>query len=171
MSSEIGFGPGLALAWALERVGAGGVVGIDPSPVMHRQAARRNAAALHVGRLELRLGSVEDFPDLHGFDRALVVNVPGAWSNPSALERLQRLVKPGGLLALTYEPRGPGASDALARSAGARIRGELRAAGFEQVEVALIPLRPVAAVCVRARRAGQPAGQDVGDPDRQRSAA
>src|SRR5262245_62112757 len=36
---EIGFGPGLALRWALEKVGSGLVVGIDPSPVMHRQAA------------------------------------------------------------------------------------------------------------------------------------
>src|SRR5215831_14435455 len=44
---EIGFGPGLAIAWLSCRIGdSGQVYGIDHSDVMLRQAARRNAAAI-----------------------------------------------------------------------------------------------------------------------------
>jgi SAM-dependent methyltransferase len=150
---EIGFGPGLSLRWALAAASEGLVVGVDPSPVMHRQAARRNAAALTAGRLHLRLGTLEDFPDLRDFDCAFAVNVPAAWADPIALLRLLRLLRPGGRLALTYEPRGPGASDSRAHAAGARIEEGLRSAGFEGAEVRVLPLKPVAAVCVRARRA------------------
>src|SRR5688500_1665534 len=39
---EGGHGPGTTMARLAERVAAGQVVGVDPSVVMHRQAARRN---------------------------------------------------------------------------------------------------------------------------------
>src|SRR5262245_44834148 len=149
---EIGFGPGLALRWALEKVGSGLVVGIDPSPVMHRQAARRNAAALAAGRLEVRRGTIDDVADSRGFDHVYAVNVPVGWTSPGALERVLALLRPGGQAAFTYEPRGSGASDARALSTGERIGEALRAAGFESVEVETFPLKPVAAVCVRGLR-------------------
>jgi SAM-dependent methyltransferase len=149
---EVGFGPGLGLAWAGENIGPGLVVGLDHSLVMLRQAARRNAAAIAAGRLELRLGSVENLADCAAFDRAFAVNVHAFWSPDRALPRLRAALKPGGRLALTYEPRGPGASEAKALAAAERLRGLLAAAGLVVEGSVTIPLGPVPAVCLMARR-------------------
>src|SRR5918996_4943351 len=59
---EIGFGPGIAVRELSRRASQGLVVGIDHSEVMLRQAARRNAAAVGRGSVELRLGSADDLP-------------------------------------------------------------------------------------------------------------
>jgi SAM-dependent methyltransferase len=52
---EIGFGPGIAIRELSRRVTRGLVCGVDHSAVMVRQAARRNAAAMSTGRVDLRL--------------------------------------------------------------------------------------------------------------------
>jgi ubiquinone/menaquinone biosynthesis C-methylase UbiE len=41
---------------------AGYVCGLDHSPVMVQQAARRNAEAVRRGQVDLRLGSAESLP-------------------------------------------------------------------------------------------------------------
>ena len=58
---EIGFGPGVAVA-ELVRAGAGHVYGADHSPVMLRQASRRNAAAIRSAA-----GEIEDLLRSAGF--------------------------------------------------------------------------------------------------------
>src|ERR671924_362748 len=60
---EIGFGPGVAIAALVERATAGRVVGVERSPVMLRQARRRNAAAIRAGVVQLRLAPVEQLPE------------------------------------------------------------------------------------------------------------
>lgn len=152
---EIGFGPGYALGLATARVGGGLVAGIDHSEVMLRQASRRNAAAIRAGRLDLHLGSVESLPAFdEPFDAIYAVNSIGFWSEPAArLGELRDLLRPGGRLAFTVQPRSPSASDATARGTGEKIASRLRDAGFDDVGVELRPMRPVAAVCVVARRA------------------
>jgi 16S rRNA C967 or C1407 C5-methylase (RsmB/RsmF family) len=59
---EIGFGPGVAIAELAERVTAGRVVGVDSSPVMLRQARRRNAAAIAAGLVRLHMAPVRTCP-------------------------------------------------------------------------------------------------------------
>jgi SAM-dependent methyltransferase len=122
---EVGFGPGLAVARAAERATAGKVVGIDHSPVMLRQARRRNAAAIRAGRVELRLGSAEMLPRFE--------------------ERFDKV------LAVTLQPRHRGATADDTRAAAARMAASLEAAGFGDVRTEILEMAPVAAACVLGR--------------------
>lgn len=151
---EIGFGPGVALGWLHERAPQGLVVGIDHSELMLRQAAKRNAQAVRSGRMTLLLGSVESLPDLGtGYDRILAVNVVMFWPDPVAqLRELRERLRPGGCIALTVQPRRPGATDADARHIGEAMVEQLLAAGYRDVRLEVRPMRPVAAVCAIGHR-------------------
>ena len=83
----------------LARAGAGHVYGIDHSRVMLRQAARRNAAAIRVGRVTLARASVDQIPPaLHGpLDAILAINSLGFWPAPAdRLGELRQRIAPCG---------------------------------------------------------------------------
>lgn len=151
---EIGFGPGLALALAAERAHRGLVAGIDHSEVMWRQAARRNRRAIAAGRVQLHRASVTGLPALgEPFHRIFTVNCLMFWPEPvETLRALQALLRPDGLLAVTHQPRRPGAGEADVDRAAAEIQGQLRAAGLSPCRTEKLPLEPVSAVCVLAQR-------------------
>jgi SAM-dependent methyltransferase len=150
---EIGYGPGLAIGWAAERAVRGTVVGVDHSALMRRTAARRNARLVEAGRVELHAATVETMPRFPApFDKVFAVNVYMFWPDPVAvLTALSAVMRPGGTLALTFQPRNRGATSADARRGGERIAESLRAAGFLDVRVEVLPVRPVEAVCVLGR--------------------
>jgi SAM-dependent methyltransferase len=147
---EIGFGPGVSIHALAARAGHGRVVGVDHSATMLRQARRRNAAAIRSGRVELHCAAVEDLPRFaEPFDRILTVNCEMFWRDPAArFPELRERLAPGGRIAVTYQPRHPGASDADARRKGAELAALLGQSGFTAVRVETLPLAPVAAVCV-----------------------
>ncbi len=145
---EIGFGPGLAIA-ELSRIAVDGYVrGIDHSELMVRHAAKRNAEAVKSGRVDLRLGSVERLPAFEvPFDKVLAVNAPPFLDRPGELlQELRRALRTGGRIAIAYQPRGAGASDEAAAKRGEQIAAELRDAGFIEVRLESLKLRP-AVVC------------------------
>jgi SAM-dependent methyltransferase len=147
---EIGFGPGVALAELAERAGAGLVVGVDPSPVMLRQACHRNAAAIRAGRVQLHLAPVENLPeDLGGpFDKLLAVNTVGMWHDPAArLADLAGRMRDGGRVALVSQPRCPGATAETTIASGRELAGYLREAGFSDLRSETLDARPPV-VCV-----------------------
>jgi SAM-dependent methyltransferase len=149
---EIGFGPGLAIL-ALSRAAHGGhVCGIDHSEVMLRQASRRNADAIGRGVVDLRLGSVDALPAFDApFDKILAVNAVLFWRDPDArLAKLREQLRPGGVIAVAHQPRGPGASDDAAAARGRELAETLARAGFSEVRVETLGLEP-AAVCVLGR--------------------
>jgi SAM-dependent methyltransferase len=145
---EIGFGPGLAILELSRIAHEGYVCGIDHSDLMVRQARKRNAAGVRRGVVDLRLGSVDALPAFGApFDKILAVNAHLFWGEPDGrLEQLRRLLRPAGLIALAHQPRGPGASDAKAAESGREIPGALDRAGFSEVRVETLPLKP-AVVC------------------------
>ena len=145
---EIGFGPGLAILELSRIAHEGYVCGIDHSELMLRQARRRNADGVRRGVVDLRVGSVDAVPAFDApFDKLLAVNVYLFWGEPDArLEHLRRLLRPGGLIALAHQPRGPGASDATAAEEGREIAAALGRAGFSEVRVETLRLKP-AVVC------------------------
>jgi ubiquinone/menaquinone biosynthesis C-methylase UbiE len=150
---ELGFGPGLAVARAAGLAIAGKVVGIDHSELMLRVASRRNAEAIRAGRVELLLGSVDALPRFEApFDKALAVNVYMFWKDPTAvLAALRRVLRPGGVIALTLQPRRPGATADDTRAAAERMAASLGDAGFREVRTEILEMAPVAAACVLGR--------------------
>lgn len=108
---ELGYGPGVTLRETCRRVCDGQVVGVDLSPVMLRQAHRRNSAFIQSGRLELRLGDAAALdPDLQDFDLIYGINLWQLWDDTLAtITDLAGRLRPGGQLALAYM-RPPGSS-------------------------------------------------------------
>jgi SAM-dependent methyltransferase len=147
---ELGFGPGIAIEAMARRATRGVVVGVDHSEVMVRQATRRNAAAVHAGRVGLRLGNAEHLPDFDApFDKILAVNSLMFWDDPVArLKELRELLYPGGRIAIALQPRGPGSTDETAARAGQEIAGHFTTVGFTDVRVETLRLKPTAVVCV-----------------------
>jgi ubiquinone/menaquinone biosynthesis C-methylase UbiE len=145
---EIGFGPGVAIQ-ELSRIATDGYVcGLDHSEVMLRQAERRNAAGVQRGRVDLRLGPVENLPAFEApFDKILAVNAMQFWKKPvDQFRELRRVLRTGGRIAIAFQPRGPGASDEAAAARGQEIAAALRGAGFSEVRLETLKLKP-AVVC------------------------
>src|SRR5499426_2412429 len=132
---EIGYGPGIAVREISRLATEGYVCGLDHSEEMVRQATKRNAAAIRTGRVELRLGSVDRLPTFAElFDKVLAVNaIMLADRSIDRLEALRRVMRPGGRIAITHQPRGPGATDATAAARGKEIVAALTQAGFSDV--------------------------------------
>jgi trans-aconitate methyltransferase len=132
---EIGCGPGVALAAA--RAAGADVVAIDPSPVMRDQAARRNPGATILD------GDADHLPD-GPFTVAFAVNTAMFWPAIDAtLVELHRRMAPGGRVALAIQPRFRGARDADARRLAEENVARLEQAGFGDLRVATLDLRPV----------------------------
>ncbi|UCH74586.1 MAG: class I SAM-dependent methyltransferase [Rhodospirillales bacterium] len=152
---EFGCGPGVALEACLAAMPAGRAVGIDHSPVMIGQAARRLRAGLADGRLSLQAGGLELLDGYNGaFDRVFSVNVVQFLPDLDAtFAKIRAALKPGGRAATSYMPRtrNPSREDAL-RMAG-RISRAMAAAGLVDLRTEELPLTPVPAICVLGRRA------------------
>jgi len=104
---EIGFGPGVAIRYASEKATKGIVVGIDHSQTMVQAALRRNAEAIRAGRIELKQGDVSclPYPD-ESFHKVFSIHSIYFWARPAdGLRELRRVLKTGGLLAITIEPK------------------------------------------------------------------
>jgi ubiquinone/menaquinone biosynthesis C-methylase UbiE len=74
---------------------------------MVEEARRRNAAAVRAGRVEIRVGDAATlpYPD-ESFDRAFSIHSIYFWERPAdCLKELRRALKPGGLLAITIQPK------------------------------------------------------------------
>jgi SAM-dependent methyltransferase len=145
---EVGFGPGLAIR-ELSRIAVEGYVcGIDHSELMLGSASRRNAEGLGRGVVDLRLGSVDELPEFDApFDKILAVNATMFWSEPVVrLAELRQLLRPGGLIAVANQPRGPGATDETSAAEGREIAAVLDRAGFSEVRLETMRLKP-AVVC------------------------
>lgn len=146
---EIGFGPGVAIQDISRIISEGFVAGIDHSETMVRQARRRNAAAIREGRVDVRLGTVSALPAFPApFDKCLAVNTIQFWNDPvERLQALRRLLRAGGLIAITEEPRFSGATDDSAQEIGKEMVAALTKAGFSQVRLETRKMKPVSAVC------------------------
>jgi len=147
---EVGCGPGLALAEAAARATRGRVVGIDHSSVVIEQARARLRKLGLEARVELHLAGVEALAALPGsFNKILSVNlVQFVADKPALFQSFCRLLAPGGRLATTYMPRHRRATAADARGMAEELAGLVRAAGFAEVRIEELPLKPVPAVCV-----------------------
>lgn len=104
---EIGFGPGTTIQRLASLAPEGFVAGIDYSSTMVNLAYKRNIQAIKGGRVDLRQGEVAKLPFAYqSFDKAISIHTLYFWQEPlSALTEVQRVLKTGGLLALTILPK------------------------------------------------------------------
>jgi len=125
------------------------VAGVDHSEVMVRQAAKRNATAVRSGKVALTLGSVSELPSFDElFDKVFTINSIHFWSDPvERLRELRELVKPGGLIAVTIQPRSRNANDEIAAQIGREVVANLERAGFSNCRLELKHALPVSIAC------------------------
>ena len=104
---EIGFGPGISTKMASEKAFGGFVAGIDHSSTMVQSAVQRNADGIRSGKVELKQGEADSLPySDRSFDIVYSLHSIYFWKNPLAcLIEIKRVLKPGGLLAITIQPR------------------------------------------------------------------
>jgi len=146
---EIGFGPGLAIAQVARLAPQGRVVGIDHSALMIERASRRNRSAIQAGLVHLRVGGLELLPQLgEVFDKVFSVNVLQFLPERAPVLRMIRSVlKPDGVLATTVQPRHLGATAADAQAFAQTLSREMIEAGFQDVTIEQLDLKPIPAVC------------------------
>jgi ubiquinone/menaquinone biosynthesis C-methylase UbiE len=143
---EIGFGPGVDIQRVSEMAVGGFVAGVDHSEVMLDQARKRNAAAIRAGRVELRLGPASPLPYTdNSFDKIFSINVAQFWDESvEVLVELQRVLRPGGLIATAVQPR---SNDQPARMTGRKLVEDHRAAGFSEIRLESKRMKPAPTVC------------------------
>ncbi len=108
---EIGFGTGRAIEIMARQAVSGHIAGIDLSHAMLHAASHRNAQAIKNGHVELKYGDVAALPftDLQ-FDKLLSIHSLYFWpERADIMAELARVLKPGGMLALTLTPGKVGA--------------------------------------------------------------
>ena len=151
---EIGFGPGLSIASAARLARQGVVVGIDHSVLMRRAATRRNHAAIEAGRVELKVGGLDSLPTLgETFDKVFSVNVfLFLEDRREALRTIRSVLKPGGLVATTYQPRHRGARPEDADAFARQLSNQMQDLGFRDIVTEKLDLKPLPAICVLGRK-------------------
>jgi trans-aconitate methyltransferase len=141
---ELGCGPGVGLEELLRVFPFARVWGVDSSPVMIKQARRRNQGAVESGRVRLIEGGSGMLSELAPVDLVLAVHVLYFWHEPAAeLTEIRAALRPGGSIALGYRLRTdmPGVSQKQFPREGHRLYDSddevgvlLNAAGFQDVQ-------------------------------------
>jgi ubiquinone/menaquinone biosynthesis C-methylase UbiE len=122
----------------------GQVMGVDMSATMLKDASARNADLIKAGRVGLRLGgeSPLPFPDV-SFNKVMAVNSFQFWAKPEdGLGQVKRVLKTGGRAAITVQPMWV-KSDDEARQVGDGLKQQMLAAGFKEVALEVLPLKPL----------------------------
>ena len=142
---EVGFGPGVAIQYASEKAVKGLVAGIDASETMVQVARKRNAAAIAAGNVDLKHGEISalPYPD-ESFDQAFTIHCIYFWANPiEGVKELRRVLKSGGLLAITILPKDkwnrPAPPDLFTLYEGGEVAQLLSKAGFRDVHLENCP--------------------------------
>ncbi len=160
---EIGCGPGIALREIAGRLGTGTVAGIDHSDIMIDQARARNLAGLRDGKVLIQQASLDDLSDIGtGYTKVLAINVLQFQpSITAACARIADVMAADGLLAITYQPRTRRATHGDAAAFGDHLAVALSHAGFVDIRMEEMALKPAPAICVIGRKPGdadKPAG-------------
>jgi ubiquinone/menaquinone biosynthesis C-methylase UbiE len=136
---EVGFGGG-GLLRSLLLATRGEVFGADVSDVLIARARDRFARDVRRGRLHLYRASVESLPlPPATVTRAVSVNSLYFWPDPAAgLAELARVVKPGGRVAIVFEPaaelrKWPGHRFGFRLFEAAEVKALMEAAGFTDI--------------------------------------
>jgi ubiquinone/menaquinone biosynthesis C-methylase UbiE len=135
---EVGFGNGANIGLLAQRAPKGRVTGADISTTALEMASKRNAQAISEGRVKLHQAAGGALPFDDGtFDKACTVATVYVIADPSAVFReMHRVLKPGGLAAVTFPVREhfmhfkPAGTQGFCLHELADLEAAFRAAGF-----------------------------------------
>jgi ubiquinone/menaquinone biosynthesis C-methylase UbiE len=154
---EVGFGPGHAIELLATNTKARSICGVDPSPVMVRQAIARNQEAVDAGRVRLTVGNVESLPFRDGqFTRVVAVSNFHVWESCSrGLAEIERVLAEGGLLVISQRLKldspWPWSSPGVSVHRVREDQRLLEIQGFRRVQIATRKSRRTN-VCLVARK-------------------
>ncbi|MEO8609393.1 MAG: class I SAM-dependent methyltransferase [Chloroflexota bacterium] len=143
---EVGFGAGFAIQEIAKRLVNGQVSGVDFSAAMVQAASQRSAKAVQAGRVKLVEGDAAQlpFPD-NSFDKAFSIHSIYFWPDAqAALKHILRVLKPGGMLVVTFLPTERWQSASLEEPAptptftpysGAKMQNLLTQMGFVKARI------------------------------------
>jgi len=144
---EIGFGPGTTIQRLATLAPEGLIAGIDFSRTMVNVSRKRNARAIKAGRVTLCNGDVVKLPFAdHSFDKALSIHTLYFWQEARlALTEIYRVLKPGGMLILTFLPKekwpnGGNGTELCHVFSGNDVVNLLTDAGFASAQIKLGPV-------------------------------
>jgi len=151
---EVGFGPGVTIAQVAKRLTNGRISGVDPSPVMLRQAWRRNARAIASGHVDLRAAPASALPFADAsFDKVASLNSIAFWDDVEcALAELRRVLRPGGRMVHVVMPQWLKGDEAAIEALATAIARAVERAGFRGIQRERRAMWPVRAVAVIASR-------------------
>lgn len=148
---ELGPGPGVTLGLLLERTPAGSVTAIDHSDVMLDACHKRHGEWVNNGRLVLIEAPFPGIPDGETFDRIIAVNsLQFDALNSEAMTEIVSHLKPGGVLAVTMQPRGQNPTREKALAFGEKLKTLFLNVGLTNPRLEVLEMEPVCAVCVLA---------------------
>lgn len=147
---EVGFGPGYAIEELLKRYRNLKIDGLDVSETMLSTARSKNERAVESGRLKLYQGEIEDFSQNRSqYDKVFSVNNYPLWKNKKkSLIRIHQMMKDGGRIAITVQPREEDASREKTFAHAVQIEQDLFYAGFRDISVKFKKVKPELTVCV-----------------------
>lgn len=150
---EIGFGPGYGIKTLMSNYRCIEVDGIDLSAKMKDEATKRNKEWIETGKVHLTIGDIADYQPDHRYNKIISVNNYPLWDQPlTSLRHVFQLLKQGGRIVLTVQPREEGSTAETTRQLGDHMKKDLLSAGFINPEAAYLKVRPVLTVCVTAEK-------------------
>jgi ubiquinone/menaquinone biosynthesis C-methylase UbiE len=157
---DIGCGSGMAIQMINTVATRGYVVGIDYSPVMIKQAIKKNRLAIKKEKTKIIQGNVSELPFADAsFDKICAIETFYFWPDPPKnLQEVKRVMKPGAVAAFAMEISKEGTnSSAILDNAqrlgfpiysGQEMKSLLMTAGFVDVNYKVIPEREKGWLCV-----------------------
>lgn len=148
---EVGFGPGFAIEEAGKRFPSIYIDGVDTSKTMKDMCENRNKPLISEGRLQLFVNDIAKFETDKRYNRVFSVNNYPLWPNrQKGLASLYNLMKQGGQIAITVQPREEDAGEEKTKHLARAMCRELEEAGFSGTAIHYKDVRPVLTVCVTA---------------------
>ncbi|RLQ95379.1 SAM-dependent methyltransferase [Falsibacillus albus] len=150
---EIGYGPGHCIQTLCKEKLNIHVHGVDISSTMYEEAKKRNEKYIQEGKVKLFKKDIARFNTNQIYDKIYSVNNYPLWEKRKrSLGKMYALLKTGGKVAITVQPREDDADSDKTHRLAKVISDELKSAGFTHVRVGFKKVRPVLTVCVTAMK-------------------
>lgn len=145
---EVGFGTGDAIYAIAGKLTTGSIEGVDHSRVMYQRALKKNTAYVSTHKAKLHFGDIRAVHYEKQFDIICGSNIHFFWENPvEELSHLYSLLKPGGRIVLTFQPRWVKSDDEI-HILSSILYEQYQLAGFSQIEIDFKPMRPVTCIYI-----------------------